>query len=376
MTSTDSAYGEIDATDRVAFQMIEPLAPERSADGTRTSMRAMPPPIPVAALGASTHWLAKVAAAAAEAPVEIAPAAPRGRASLPPPLRPPTLNSFPVVPPPIPAPVPPPPPVFELAPAHVVELESSPVELDFLVPDDEPREPAPDLFAPIDATSAMTTRFELEPPRAIPVRAIAAGVIGLAVIAIVFAATRGGSSAPPASISHAETAQPLIKSEPVPVPVSAPATATATVTATVAVPATATAAVPAAVTAPATVAVAAPAPAHRSSATRATHTSSYRGTIVSPWPTSAPAPARSHRVAVAAPATTAPRGTLMINTKPPCQIVLDGKPTHLVTPQRAFPVAAGNHVITFVDLQKKIRGKVAIRVDAQHTTKLIRDYMR
>jgi hypothetical protein len=65
----------------------------------------------------------------------------------------------------------------------------------------------------------------------------------------------------------------------------------------------------------------------------------------------------------------------MISTKPPCAIIIDGHPTHLMTPQRAIPISAGNHIITFVDAQNKVRGTVAIRVDAQRSTKLIRDYM-
>jgi len=164
---------------------------------------------------------------------------------------------------------------------------------------------------------------------------------------------------------------------PAPAPIAAVAAAPGTVTVTVTAPVAAAVAAPAAAAAPA--AVAAPAAAAAAAAAAAPAAAAAAAPV---HHTHATHSAPTHRVAVAipapapAPAVSSARGVLMISTKPPCSIIIDGKPTHLVTPQRAFSAAAGNHVITFVDLQKKVRGKVAIRVDAQRTTKLIRDYTR
>jgi hypothetical protein len=90
---------------------------------------------------------------------------------------------------------------------------------------------------------------------------------------------------------------------------------------------------------------------------------------------SPPATAHAAKPTRVATAPTSGQGTLMISTKPPCSIVVDGKPTSLMTPQRAFTLPAGNHTLSFVDPQKKVRGKVAVHVEPQRTTKIIRDFM-
>lgn len=68
-------------------------------------------------------------------------------------------------------------------------------------------------------------------------------------------------------------------------------------------------------------------------------------------------------------------GTLMVSTKPPCDIFVDGKSTGLTTPQRAMALPAGNHRITLVNGGKAIKKTIAVTIAPDQTTKLIRDLM-
>jgi hypothetical protein len=79
--------------------------------------------------------------------------------------------------------------------------------------------------------------------------------------------------------------------------------------------------------------------------------------------------------AVAAASATAASGILMISTKPPCEIIVDGKPTHLVTPQRALTLGAGPHQLTLINTQQGIKRTAAVTIDSHHPTKLIQDYL-
>ena len=65
----------------------------------------------------------------------------------------------------------------------------------------------------------------------------------------------------------------------------------------------------------------------------------------------------------------------MISSKPPCEIVIDGKATGLMTPQRGIPLAAGKHKITLVSPDKKITKTVAVDIVADKPTKVIQDLM-
>src|SRR4029077_7125614 len=68
----------------------------------------------------------------------------------------------------------------------------------------------------------------------------------------------------------------------------------------------------------------------------------------------APPKAQPAHVAKSAALTAAPppsaevTGRRMISSRPPCEIVMDGKPTHLMTPQQALPLSPGAHAITLV----------------------------
>ncbi len=78
---------------------------------------------------------------------------------------------------------------------------------------------------------------------------------------------------------------------------------------------------------------------------------------------------------VAAPA--AGKGTLMISSKPPCEIYIDGAPTGLTTPQRSIALAAGNHKITLISASDPtIKKTVTIGVTAGKPTKVIQDLMK
>jgi hypothetical protein len=90
--------------------------------------------------------------------------------------------------------------------------------------------------------------------------------------------------------------------------------------------------------------------------------------VVEPEP-AAPVAARKK------PSSSGGSGTLMVSTKPPCEIAIDGKSTGLVSPQRSITVAAGRHQITFTNTQQHIKKTVAVAVTANHSTKLIRDLM-
>ncbi|MBA3539348.1 MAG: hypothetical protein H0T79_06940 [Deltaproteobacteria bacterium] len=84
--------------------------------------------------------------------------------------------------------------------------------------------------------------------------------------------------------------------------------------------------------------------------------------------------------AVAAPAVKKPAaggaGVLMISSKPPCEIHVDGKPTGLMTPQRAISLAAGAHNITLVSPDKAIKRTFAVQIAADKPTKVIQDLMK
>ena len=79
---------------------------------------------------------------------------------------------------------------------------------------------------------------------------------------------------------------------------------------------------------------------------------------------------------VAEPKGDAGQGTLMVSSKPPCEIHIDGKPTGLSTPQRSISLPAGAHKITFVNEAEGIKKTVSVSITADQTTKLIQDLMK
>lgn len=90
-----------------------------------------------------------------------------------------------------------------------------------------------------------------------------------------------------------------------------------------------------------------------------------------------PAPQRAEP----APRASRPRsepgiGTLMISSKPPCEIVIDGRATGLTTPQRAIALSAGSHRITLRNGEKSIRKTLTVQIAANATEKVIEDLMK
>jgi hypothetical protein len=68
-------------------------------------------------------------------------------------------------------------------------------------------------------------------------------------------------------------------------------------------------------------------------------------------------------------------GTLMISSKPPCEIVIDGKPTGLTTPQRAIALPAGSHKVTLINRENDLRKAIGVQITAGATEKVIEDLM-
>jgi hypothetical protein len=68
-------------------------------------------------------------------------------------------------------------------------------------------------------------------------------------------------------------------------------------------------------------------------------------------------------------------GTLMVSSKPPCEIHIDGRPTGLMTPQRALPLPAGTHELTLVNTALSIDKTVRVKITADRATKVIQDLM-
>jgi hypothetical protein len=68
------------------------------------------------------------------------------------------------------------------------------------------------------------------------------------------------------------------------------------------------------------------------------------------------------------------KGVLMIASKPPCQITIDGKATGLTTPQRSIDLAAGAHKITLVNTDANIKKTIVVKITAGKPTKVMQDY--
>jgi hypothetical protein len=69
-------------------------------------------------------------------------------------------------------------------------------------------------------------------------------------------------------------------------------------------------------------------------------------------------------------------GTLMISSKPPCEIVIDGRSTGLTTPQRSIALSAGHHRITLLNSEKAIKKTLTVQIAANTTEKVIEDLMK
>lgn len=86
----------------------------------------------------------------------------------------------------------------------------------------------------------------------------------------------------------------------------------------------------------------------------------------------AAAPAPAAEKAVAAPAG---EGVLMLASKPPCEIFINGKATGLTTPQREIRLPAGSHKVTLLNQAEGIKKTISVQIDADKPTKVIQDLM-
>ena len=107
-------------------------------------------------------------------------------------------------------------------------------------------------------------------------------------------------------------------------------------------------------------------PSHAAHASHASSSSSSIGQISDPFGGGGDS---------SAPAGGGGDGTLMVSTKPPCELVIDGKVTGMHTPQRAIPLSAGAHTITFINAGEHIHKTVSVSVAADKTTKLVKDLL-
>jgi hypothetical protein len=84
------------------------------------------------------------------------------------------------------------------------------------------------------------------------------------------------------------------------------------------------------------------------------------------------APRPAARLALEAPTG---EGTLMVSSKPPCEIFIDGQSTGLTTPQRSLTLSAGRHRITLVNTEHDIRKTIGVQITAGATERVIEDLM-
>jgi hypothetical protein len=66
-------------------------------------------------------------------------------------------------------------------------------------------------------------------------------------------------------------------------------------------------------------------------------------------------------------------GTLMLGSKPPCQIFIDGKDTGKKTPQRDLTLPAGRHKITLINNEHGIKESFSVTIKPGQTVKEIKD---
>jgi hypothetical protein len=113
--------------------------------------------------------------------------------------------------------------------------------------------------------------------------------------------------------------------------------------------------------------------ASSSSSSSSSSSRSSRSSRSSPPRAAAPAVAATPALAKPSTAAATGDGILMINAKPPCEILVDGKATGLTTPQRAMSLPVGTHQVTLVNAQYGIRKKLSVTISAGKATKVIQD---
>jgi hypothetical protein len=68
------------------------------------------------------------------------------------------------------------------------------------------------------------------------------------------------------------------------------------------------------------------------------------------------------------------KGILVLGSKPPCEITIDGSPTGLHTPQTEIKLAVGRHRITLINSEFGIKESFNVDIKADAPEKMIKDY--
>jgi hypothetical protein len=63
-----------------------------------------------------------------------------------------------------------------------------------------------------------------------------------------------------------------------------------------------------------------------------------------------------------------------VSTKPPCEIVIDGRATGLTTPQKSITLTAGAHQLTLINRERGIQKTLGVQVEADEAQKVIDDF--
>ncbi len=70
------------------------------------------------------------------------------------------------------------------------------------------------------------------------------------------------------------------------------------------------------------------------------------------------------------------QGMLKVTSKPPCAIIVDGKPTGLTTPQTSLPLSVGKHEITLTNVDEGIHLTTSVDITADSPALLIKDFTK
>ncbi|HUH05929.1 MAG TPA: PEGA domain-containing protein [Kofleriaceae bacterium] len=73
------------------------------------------------------------------------------------------------------------------------------------------------------------------------------------------------------------------------------------------------------------------------------------------------------------PELVATKGILMIASKPPCHIIIDGEETGLTTPQPMIRLRTGRHQVTLVNQEHDIRATVPVLIEAGKSVRVVKD---
>lgn len=89
--------------------------------------------------------------------------------------------------------------------------------------------------------------------------------------------------------------------------------------------------------------------------------------------TSARAPRQGSAVAAPAGQGATRKGMLSLGSKPPCEILVNGKRTGLTTPQRDMVLPVGSHKITLINKEFGIRESFSVQVEAGSERRVVKD---